>query len=60
VPEGKAVKNRVHLDLRTGEDDVEAIRAHLVERGATVLGQGRQGPHSRVVMADPEGNAFCV
>jgi len=60
VPEAKTVKNRVHLDVRTGQDDVELVRARLVERGATVLHSGRQGPHTWVTMADPEGNEFCV
>ncbi len=60
VPEAKSVKNRVHLDLRTGDADVEAMRAALVHRGATVLHEGRQGPHSWVTMADPEGNEFCI
>jgi len=50
----------VHLDVRTGQDDVELVRARLVERGATVLHSGRQGPHTWVTMADPEGNEFCV
>jgi hypothetical protein len=60
VPEGKTVKNRMHFDVRTGDDDVPAIRARLVERGATALHDGRQGPHTWVTMADPEGNEFCI
>jgi hypothetical protein len=60
VPEAKTVKNRVHIDLRVGDDDTEAVRARLVARGATVLHSGRQGPHTWVTMADPEGNEFCV
>jgi hypothetical protein len=60
VPEQKTLKNRVHLDLRSVGDDLEAVRARLIERGATVLHQGRQGPHAWVTMADPEGNEFCV
>jgi Glyoxalase-like domain len=60
VPEPKSVKNRVHLDIRTGDADVEAIRERLVRRGATVLHEGRQGPHTWVTMADPEGNEFCI
>jgi hypothetical protein len=60
VPEPKTVKNRLHLDVRTGDTDVEAVRRRLVERGATVLHEGRQGPHTWVTMADPEGNEFCV
>jgi hypothetical protein len=60
VPEAKTVKNRVHIDLRVGDVDTEAVRARLVARGATVLHSGRQGPHTWVTMADPEGNEFCV
>ena len=60
VPEPKAGKNRIHLDLRAGDEDVEAIRVRLVERGATVLHEGRQGPHTWVTMTDPEGNEFCI
>jgi hypothetical protein len=60
VPEAKSVKNRVHLDLRVGEERQEAEVARLVSRGATELSRGSQGPHRWVVLADPEGNEFCV
>ncbi len=60
VPEGKTVKNRVHLDVWVGAGAMEDEVARLVERGATVLHHGRQGPHSWVTLADPEGNEFCV
>ena len=60
VPEERAGKNRVHLDVRPGDIDLDAFRATLVERGATVLHEGRQGPHRWLTMADPEGNEFCV
>ncbi|RKS77456.1 hypothetical protein CLV35_1142 [Motilibacter peucedani] len=60
VPEDKVVKNRLHLDLRTGEDDVEAVVGGLVARGATRLHDGRQGPSVWVTMQDPQGNEFCV
>jgi Glyoxalase-like domain len=60
VPEAKTVKNRIHFDVRTGDDDVEAVRARLIERGAVVVGGGSQGPHSWVTLTDPEGNEFCV
>lgn len=59
VPEAKAGKNRVHLDLRAGED-VAAERRRLLGLGATELWTGRQGPHTWVTMADPEGNEFCL
>ena len=60
VPEAKAVKNRVHLDVRIGADDVELAVAGLVERGAKLLHRGEQGPFTWVTLADPEGNEFCV
>jgi hypothetical protein len=60
VPEAKAVKNRMHLDLRIGTDDVHALKDKLIGRGATYLHDGRQGPHFWITMADPEGNEFCV
>jgi len=58
VEEPKAVKNRVHLDVRTSGVDLAALRDELVKRGATVVGGGRQGPHEWVTLADPEGNEF--
>jgi hypothetical protein len=60
APEGKTVKNRVHLDLRPGAEDPAAVVARLVALGATELWRASQGPHSWVTLADPEGNEFCV
>jgi hypothetical protein len=60
VPEPKTVKNRVHLDVRVGPDDLAAEVERLVARGATVLHEGRQGPHRWVTIADPEGNELCL
>ena len=60
VPEAKTVKNRVHLDVRIGTDDVDATVAGLTARGAKFLHTAQQGPHSWVTLADPEGNEFCV
>ena len=60
VPEAKAVKNRLHLDVRIGVDDVERAVAGLTARGARALHKGQQGPYSWVTLADPEGNEFCV
>jgi hypothetical protein len=58
VPEAKVVKNRVHVDLTA--DDVDAEVARLVALGATVVlpDGGRDG--GIVVLADPEGNEFCL
>ena len=60
VPERKTVKNRWHLDIRAGEENVDAQVAALTERGASYLHKASQGPHWWVTMADPEGNEFCV
>jgi hypothetical protein len=75
VPETKAGKNRLHLDLYpTGRDNalpmerrievVDAKVAELVKRGATVERRTRHDdpddPIYFVVMHDPEGNEFCV
>ncbi len=61
VPEDKAGKNRLHIDLAPrASDDQEAEVARLVGLGATRVDVG-QGPAVRwVVLADPEGNEFCV
>lgn len=60
VPETKTVKNRIHLDLRPTEQDLDGLRARLEARGATPVGSGNQGPHTWIIYADPEGNEFCV
>ena len=60
VPEAKTVKNRLHLDIRTGPDDIEDVVTALAGRGATELHRGQEGPHYWVTMTDPEGNEFCV
>jgi len=54
VPEGKTVKNRVHLDLRADDPDAELDR--LVALGARVLAVHQ----SLVLLADPEGDEFCL
>jgi hypothetical protein len=59
VPEAKTVKNRVHLDVSVPAD-AGAVVAGLIDRGATKLYDGQQGPHTWVTLADPEGNEFCV
>jgi predicted enzyme related to lactoylglutathione lyase len=58
VPEDKTVKNRLHIDLKPDDRDAEVER--IVALGATRVEVG-QGPEvSWVVLADPEGNEFCV
>jgi Glyoxalase-like domain len=62
VPEGKTVKNRLHLDLSPPPDgDQEAEVCRLEGMGARRVGVGQEPDAvSWVVMADPEGNEFCV
>ena len=57
VAERKQTKNRLHLDFRPDDRDAEVKR--LVDLGATRVDVG-QGEQSWVVLADPEGNEFCV
>lgn len=57
VPEQKTTKNRLHLDFRPDDRDAEVAR--LRGLGATVADVA-QGEQSWVVLADPEGNEFCV
>jgi Glyoxalase-like domain len=59
VPEGKSAKNRLHLDLSpTDKEQGEEVR-RLLDLGARHADVG-QGDESWVVLADPEGNEFCV
>ncbi len=58
VPDDKVVKNRLHLDLRPDDQDQEVKR--LLELGATRADVGQSDDVSWVVLADPEGNEFCV
>ena len=63
VPESKVVKNRVHLDVRRGTGSREQIDAEadrLVGLGARRLREVVDGAGYFVVLADPEGNEFCV
>jgi hypothetical protein len=58
VPDSKAVKNRLHLDLRPTDQHQEVER--LTVLGARVVSVGQPADVSWVVMADPEANEFCV
>jgi predicted enzyme related to lactoylglutathione lyase len=61
VPEGKVVKNRVHLDLLPPDGDQEQEIARFRELGATIVDDRRElEPGGWVVLADPEGNEFCL
>ncbi|HXB48081.1 MAG TPA: VOC family protein, partial [Streptosporangiaceae bacterium] len=60
VPEPKTAKNRVHIDLATTSVAHQAdLVARLQDLGATPADVG-QGDVSWTVLADPEGNEFCV
>jgi hypothetical protein len=59
VPEGKVVKNRLHIDVNpTDREQDEEVR-RLLDLGARRVDIG-QGEQSWIVLADPEGNEFCV
>ncbi|EID53106.1 VOC family protein [Saccharomonospora xinjiangensis] len=59
VPEGKTVKNRLHLDLSPADRGQDEEVRRLLALGARRADVG-QGDESWVVLADPEGNEFCV
>jgi predicted enzyme related to lactoylglutathione lyase len=58
VPEGKSVKNRLHLDLRPDDQDAEVRRVEGLGARRVSVGQGADV--TWVVLADPEGNEFCI
>ena len=60
VVDAKTVKNRMHLDLTTGAEDRDAEIERLVGLGASKVDIGQTGSESWTVLADPEGNEFCV
>ncbi|MFA1550651.1 VOC family protein [Actinomadura chokoriensis] len=71
VPEGKQVKNRVHLDVRAapgleGDERMAALEAEadrLIAHGAARLERHEPAPPlgaGHIIMADPEGNEFCL
>ncbi|HYY08735.1 MAG TPA: VOC family protein [Actinomycetota bacterium] len=59
VPEAKAVKNRVHIDLRPS-GSMAAEVARLRELGATIIERVDEEGSFWTVMQDPEGNELCV
>ena len=58
VPERRAGKNRLHLDLYTEDQTAEVER--LLALGATRHPRAPEPDEDFVVLADPEGNLFCV
>ncbi|MEV6198964.1 VOC family protein [Streptomyces sp. NPDC051771] len=60
VPERKAGKNRLHLDVSPVDTTTEAEAARLMALGATTVDIGQGPGRGWIVMADPEGNEFDV
>jgi predicted enzyme related to lactoylglutathione lyase len=60
VTDPKTVKNRLHLDLTTGAQDRDQEIERLLALGARRVDIGQTGAVSWTVLADPEGNEFCV
>jgi predicted enzyme related to lactoylglutathione lyase len=58
VPEPKVAKNRLHIDLNPDNQDAEVAR--LLSLGAKRVDVGQSDEVTWVVLADPEGNEFCV
>jgi catechol 2,3-dioxygenase-like lactoylglutathione lyase family enzyme len=58
VPEPKAAKNRVHMDLGTANLDIEVAR--VLALGAALVGHRQEYGITWSTFADPEGNEFCV
>jgi hypothetical protein len=59
LTEDKAVKNRIHLDVRAGTGR-DAKVDQLLAAGGTQLARVQESGSEWIVMADPEGNEFCV
>jgi predicted enzyme related to lactoylglutathione lyase len=60
VTDPKRVKNRLHLDITTSASDRDTEIERLLGLGAHKVDIGQTGAESWIVLADPEGNEFCV
>lgn len=60
VPDSKIVKNRLHLDLRPDNQVAEVARLEKLGAKKIEIGQSADLDTTWVVMADPEGNEFCI
>ena len=60
VPEGKTVKNRLHFDVRANGSSTAEELDRLLTLGAKRVDVGQPADVSWVVLADPEGNEFCL
>ena len=59
VPDQKTVKNRLHIDVNATDTEQDAEVERILALGASRIDIG-QGEQTWVVLADPEGNEFCV
>jgi hypothetical protein len=60
VAEPKTVKNRIHLDLRPDDQAAEVARFERLGATRVDVGQDRDPDVTWVVLADPDGNEFCI
>ena len=60
VPDSKVIKNRLHLDLRPSDQEAEVARLEKLGAKKIDIGQSAEPTCTWVVMADPEGNEFCI
>ena len=60
MPEGKSAKNRMHLDVHTEPDRLQARADGTRRLGATVVGEFDEPEGHWITMLDPEGNEFCL
>lgn len=60
VPEAKSVKNRLHFDLRPDNQSLEVARVIGLGASRVEVGQADDPSCTWVVLADPEGNEFCI
>jgi glyoxalase superfamily protein len=61
IADARQVKNRLHLDLNPGDGTLAAELKRLTALGATVMARHNRGSClGWAVLADPEGNEFCV
>ena len=60
VPEGKTAKNRMHLDVHTTPDRLQARADELVALGAVYIGEFDEPEGRWITLLDPEGNEFCL
>jgi predicted enzyme related to lactoylglutathione lyase len=60
LPEPKMGKNRLHLDVPVGPEDLDGEVVRLTAAGASLVEVRSHPGHRWAVMQDPEGNEFCL